>query len=59
MFVLSIVSSLFLSDVQTTFISLVVGFIVYRLARFYVKVFSLPPGPLPLPFFGNILGKLP
>ncbi|XP_054154604.1 steroid 17-alpha-hydroxylase/17,20 lyase-like [Oppia nitens] len=47
--------SLIISDIWTTIISLLIGYLVYYLAKFYYQYYSLPPGPFPLPFIGNYL----
>jgi hypothetical protein len=45
------------SDIRATILSVILGLIVYYLAKFYLKVLSLPSGPIPLPIIGNILCK--
>ncbi|KAI1299200.1 Sulfotransferase 1E1 [Halotydeus destructor] len=49
------------SDLMVSFravlVSLVISVIclsVYYIANFYLQVYKLPPGPLPLPYFGNV-----
>ncbi|CAG2113637.1 unnamed protein product [Medioppia subpectinata] len=41
-------------DIRTAIISIIIGYIVYKLAKFYTRVYQLPPGPIPVPFLGSI-----
>ncbi|XP_054167351.1 cytochrome P450 2C31-like [Oppia nitens] len=36
-------------------ISIILFYIVYKVAKFYQRYYSLPPGPFPIPILGNIL----
>lgn len=45
------------ADIWTTVTSSLIGYLVFKLANFYWKVYSLPPGPIPIPFLGNTLCK--
>ena len=49
--------SIIFSDLKSSLISLVLGYIVYKIVKFYYHVSQLPPGPLPIPFMGNMLCK--
>ncbi len=42
---------------RTTILSIILGLIVYYLAKFYLKVLSLPSRAISLPFVANILCK--
>jgi hypothetical protein len=44
-------------DTKNCIITAIIGLITYYIARFYMRVKSLPPGPLPLPIVGNILSE--
>ena len=48
----------FVFEFKTHLIGLFIGFVFYKLFRFYQSVRTYPPGPLPLPLIGNILSKL-
>jgi hypothetical protein len=44
-------------DAKNCIITALIGLTTYYLVRFYMKMKSYPPGPIPLPIVGNILSK--
>ncbi len=44
-------------DTKNCIIAALIGLTTYYLVRFYMKMKSYPPGPIPLPIVGNILSK--
>ena len=44
-------------DKYNYIITALIGLTTYYLVRFYMRAASYPPGPIPLPFIGNILSK--
>lgn len=49
--------NLIFSNLRSKLFFLKIGYLVYRLTKQYFYVFSFPPGPLPVLFFGNVIGK--
>ena len=46
-----------ISEVKAWFYSICIGLIVLYIFNYVKQIRSYPPGPFPLPFFGNLLSE--